>query len=60
MKYSGENGFLESRQVAKLCVDLGSGLKHDELVVALDVLDRSGKGQVSFDDFFVWYAQNKV
>lgn len=60
MKYSDSNGVVESRQVAKLCVDLGSGLKHDELVVALDVLDRSGKGEVNFDDFLVWYAQSKV
>jgi hypothetical protein len=56
-----KDNMLSAKKVAELCSELGSGLTHDELVAALEVLDRpSNRGKISFEAFKNWYAANKV
>lgn len=51
-----KNGFLDSKELATACTSLGSKLNHDELEAAILILDKTGSGRVSFDQFKVWYS----
>jgi len=50
------SGYLESKELAALCQALGSSLDHNELEAALTLMDTSGDGKISKEEFFGWWS----
>ena len=51
-----KSGFLNSTELASLCKDLNSPLNHNELVCALDAMDSDQNGEITFEEFYNWWA----
>lgn len=49
------SGTLDSAELAKLTAALGSSLSLNELESALFILDTSGDGKVSLEEFLAWW-----
>ena len=43
-------------QFALLMQELGSELDHNELVAALDTMDKDSSGSISYEEFFGWWS----
>jgi EF-hand domain pair len=52
---ANKNGELDSQELAKMCLSLGTTLTRNELESALFLLDKDGNGQVSEQEFLDWY-----
>ena len=55
-----KDGNLDIFELNLLCTSLGHKLSPAELESAFFILDRSGEGNVSLDDFQQWYAHQDV
>ena len=53
------SGYLDSKEVAMVCRELGTVLDKKELEGALALLDANGDGKVSFEEFKDWYEASK-
>jgi len=55
-KYDGEGlGLIDSAHFGALCYDLGHFLSQDEVAFAVGMLDTSGDGKISYEEFVVWW-----
>jgi Ca2+-binding EF-hand superfamily protein len=52
---TNKNGQLDSKELAALCLTLGTTLTRNELETALFLLDKDGNGEVSEEEFLNWY-----
>lgn len=53
---SDNSGTLDSAELAALCKALGSSLDHNELVAALNTMDKDGNGSISYEEFYGWWS----
>ncbi len=52
------SGELDVGELGKFCATLGTVLNEEELEAALLILDESGDGQISFDEFADWWLDD--
>eukprot|EP01041_Mallomonas_annulata_P005298 gene5298-10596_t len=52
-----KSGSLDSSELAKLCVALGSPLTYDQLEAAVLLLDSNGDGVVEYKEFLEWWKR---
>ena len=53
--YSNSSGSLSTKELSKLCKEMGTPLSLNELESALLVLDVDGNGKITYDEFLRWY-----
>jgi calcium-binding protein CML len=51
------NGYISASELDYLCRDLGSNLSETEIGMAMRTLDRSGNGQIEYDEFIAWWRK---
>jgi len=52
------SGELDAEELAAFCESLGTKLSPDELEAALLILDESGDGQISYEEFAEWWLDD--
>eukprot|EP01101_Sappina_pedata_P011524 TRINITY_DN7763_c0_g1_i1.p1 TRINITY_DN7763_c0_g1~~TRINITY_DN7763_c0_g1_i1.p1 ORF type:complete len:179 (+),score=85.43 TRINITY_DN7763_c0_g1_i1:31-567(+) len=58
-KYDTSNsGFISGGDFGFLCEDMGHKLSPQELAVAIKLLDHSGDGKISYDEFSKWWKSD--
>lgn len=53
------SGELDAEELAAFCETLGSKLSPEELEAALLILDESGDGQISYEEFAEWWLEDQ-
>ena len=53
-----KNGYLDTTELADLCLSLGSQLSKNELESALFILDKNNNGKVEKQEFLDWWQGN--
>ena len=51
-----KDGFLDSKELATVCTEMGTTLNKNELESALFLLDRNGDGKISLEEFQAWWG----
>ena len=53
------HGLLDAEELQTLVQRLGLQLSAAQIPQVLSMIDRSNSGEVDFEEFFSWYAENK-
>ena len=51
-----KSGFIEADEFQRLCRKLDATMSANDIKLAMDVLDDSGDGKISFEEFSTWWA----
>ena len=54
------DGFLDSQELATVCVEMGTTLNKNELESALFLLDKNGDGKISLEEFQAWWGAQEI